>query len=103
MNKDKMLRNIAGFLLCAMLIIIIFVFVLICYSHANVNSNANTSNDEYMPTVYDRKPDTILLFDTTCSTCGGNAVSNDVKVVCFNENCQLYGIAVEMEGDMNET
>lgn len=102
MNKDKMLRNIVVFLLCILLAIIVSMFVIIYYGHVNANNNVNTSNDKYMPTVYDIKPDSILLFDTTCPTCGGNAVSNGIEVVCFNENCPLCGIAVDMEGDMNE-
>lgn len=93
--NDRVKVRIAFLIICTIIVIAGFVVYLF------QEYKPTQPETPELATVYDTPADqdeTTVLVETIayCPTCGEPAQGYDGVVVCRNENCQMYGIAVSV-------
>lgn len=77
-------------------LIVVLVALLASFAIIVSNTQGKTKPEEERRVVYDRPSHKVYQIDTVCLTCGGNAISDGINVVCLNPSCPVYGMVIEV-------
>lgn len=66
------------------------------YDSENVNQTENIEHNE-LATVYDSPSSVLVEHEERCPECGNASIAVNDEIVCRNEGCPNYGIAVTID------
>lgn len=97
-NDDK-----AG-IIVMLLFIILFAFVMVI--DFGLLNNSQTENlgaikSKGLATVYDSPTNTLVEHEGSCPECGNVSIAVNDEIVCRNEDCPNYGLAVHIDWPEN--
>lgn len=87
-----------------LLFIILFAFVMVIDFGILNNSqteNSGTIKDEELATVYDSPTNILVEHEDSCPECGNVSMAVNDNIVCRNEDCPNYGLAVHIDWTEN--
>ena len=84
-----------------MFLFIIFVAFVMFLDFSIINNshteNSDTIKSEELATVYDTPTHTLVEHEDSCPECGNVSMVVNDEIVCRNEDCPNYGLAVHID------
>ena len=95
MTNDDIRKEIA-FLVFGVVAIVLAIFMSI-FVQAEVNNAIERMRQPEFETIYDSSSEELVEFEGSCPECGNESIGINGNIVCRNENCPNYGLAVPVD------